>query len=149
MSSPVIDSTDVRDGASARASASARGGASARGLISSVVSDAQRLLSLEVALAKQEAKELATRNAVAAGVMAFGGLLLMLGVLVALPSLAVWLLPWHWQAAAVWAGGYLVLGVMLVIIGKARLRLKLPPRTIGSLKENKEWALRRVRSNGK
>ena len=137
MSTPVLDTTEVRDGASAR------------GLIASVVSDAQRLVALEVALAKQEAKELATRNAVAAGVMAFGGLLLVLGVLVALPSLAVWLLPWHWQAAAVWAGAYLVLGLVMVSIGKARLRLKLPPRTIGSLKENKEWALRRVRSNGK
>jgi Putative Actinobacterial Holin-X, holin superfamily III len=137
MSAPVLDSTEVREAGTAR------------GLIASVVSDAQRLVALEIALAKQEAKELATRNAIAAGVIAFGGLLLVLGVLVALPSLAVWLLPWHWQAAAVWVGAYLVLGLLLVIIGRSRLQLRLPPRTIGSLKENKEWALRRVRSNGK
>ena len=137
MSSPVLDPTAVRDGASAR------------GLIASVVSDAQRLVALEVALAKQEAKELGMRNAVAAGVIAFGGVFVSLGVLVALPSLAVWLLPWHWQAAAVWAEGYVVLGLVMVVIGKARLRLTLPPRMIDSLKENKEWALRRVRSNGK
>jgi hypothetical protein len=137
MSAPVLDSTEVREAGTAR------------GLIASVVSDAQRLIGLEIALAKQEAKELATGNAIAAGVIAFGGLLLLLGVLVALPALAVLLLPWHWQAAAVWAGAYVVLGLLLVIIGKARLQLRLPPRTIGSLKENKEWALRRVRSNGK
>jgi Putative Actinobacterial Holin-X, holin superfamily III len=137
MSAPVLDSTQVREAGTAR------------GLIASVVSDAQRLVALEVALAKQEAKELATGNAIAAGVIAFGGLLLVLGVLVGLPSLAVWLLPWHWQAAAVWIGAYLVLGLLLIIIGKSRLQLRLPPRTIGSLKENKEWALRRVRSNGK
>jgi putative superfamily III holin-X len=137
MSAPVLDSTEVRQAGTAR------------GLIASVVSDAQRLVALEIALAKQEAKELATRNAIAAGVIAFGGLLLVLGVLVALPSLAVWLLPWHWQAAAVWVGAYLVLGLLLVILGRSRLQLRLPPRTIGSLKENKEWALRRVRSNGK
>jgi predicted benzoate:H+ symporter BenE len=137
MSAPVLDSTEVREAGTAR------------GLIASVVSDAQRLVALEIALAKQEAKELATRNAIAAGVIAFGGLLLVLGLLVALPSLAVWLLPWHWQAAAVWVGAYLVLGLLLVILGRSRLQLRLPPRTIGSLKENKEWALRRVRSNGK
>jgi hypothetical protein len=137
MTTPLLDSTEVREAGTAR------------GLIASVVSDAQRLLALEVALAKQEAKELATGNAIALGLIAFGGLLLVLAVLVALPALAVWLLPWHWQAAAVWLGAYVVLGLVLVIIGKARLQLRLPPRTIGSLKENKEWALRRVRSNGK
>jgi hypothetical protein len=137
MAAPVLDSTEIR-----------RQG-TARGLISSVVSDAQRLIALEVALAKQEAKELATGNAIALGLIAFGGLLLALGVLVALPALAVWLLPWHWQAAAVWAGSYVVIGLLLIIVGRTRLALRLPPRTIESLKENKEWALRRVRSNGK
>jgi Flp pilus assembly protein TadB len=122
---------------------------SARGLISSVVVDAQRLVGLEVALAKQELKELATANAIAAAIIGVGGLLAMLGILVAAPVLIVWLLPWHWQAAAVWTGVYVVLGLLLVIIGKARLQLRLPPRTVGSLKENKEWALRHVRSNSK
>jgi small-conductance mechanosensitive channel len=137
MSTPLLDSTEVREAGTAR------------GLIASVVSDAQRLVALEIALAKQEAKELATGNAIAAGLIAFGGLLLVLAVLVGLPSLVVWLLPWHWQAAAVWVAAYVVIGLVLVIIGRARLQLRLPPRTIGSLKENKEWALRRVRSNGK
>jgi Putative Actinobacterial Holin-X, holin superfamily III len=122
---------------------------SSRGLIASVISDAQRLVALEVALAKQELKELAVRNAVAAGLITFGGLLVLLAVLVAAPSLAVILVPWHWQAAAVWIGAYLVIGIVLILVGKARLRIGLPPRTVESLKENKEWALRRVRSNGR
>ncbi|HET7421823.1 MAG TPA: phage holin family protein [Candidatus Dormibacteraeota bacterium] len=121
----------------------------ARGLISSVVVDAQRLVALEVALAKQELKEMATANAIAAGIIGAGALLAMLGLLVALPVLVVWLLPWHWEAAAVWTAAYVVLGLLLVIIGKARLQLRLPPRTLDSLKENKEWALRHVRSNSK
>ena len=120
-----------------------------RGLIASVVSDAQRLVALEVALAKQEAKELTKANAIAAGVIAFGGLLAALAILVAVPVTVVMLVPWKWEAAAVWAGAYLVIGVLLVIIGKSRLQLRLPPRTVESLKENKEWALRRVRSNGR
>jgi hypothetical protein len=122
---------------------------SSRGLIASVISDAQKLIALEVALAKQELKELATGNAIAVAVMAFGGLLVALAVLVAVPVLVVMLVPWKWEAAAVWAAAYLVIGIVLVVIGKARLQVKLPPRTIESLKENKEWALRRVKSNGR
>ena len=119
------------------------------GLVGSVIADAQRLISLEIALAKQEAKELAVANGIAAGVLACGGLLLVLGFLVALPVMAVELLPWHWQAAAVWAGAYVLVGLILVLAGKARLKIGPPPRTIETLKENKEWALRRVRSNAK
>lgn len=131
------------------ASAEVEPPAGARALIASVVGDAQRLVSLEIALAKQEARELAARNAIAAGVLASGGLLVGLGVLVALPSLAVWLVPWHWQAAAVWVVAYVVIGLVLIFVGKARVRLQLPPRTLESMKENKEWAVRRLRSNGR
>ena len=122
---------------------------SSRALIASVIGDAQRLVALEVALARQEMKELATGNAIGAGLMAFGGLLVLLAVLVAVPSLVVILVPWHWQAAAVWIGAYVVAGALLLLIGRARIRISLPPRTVESLKENKEWALRRVRSNGR
>jgi len=122
---------------------------SSRGLIASVISDAQRLITLEIALAKQEAKELATGNAIAIGLIAFGAVLVALAILVAVPSLVIALVPWKWQAAAVWVGGYALIGLALVLVGKARMQMRLPPRTVGSLKENKEWALRRVRSNGK
>ena len=122
---------------------------SSRGLIASVISDAQKLIALEVALAKQEVKELATANAIAAALIAFGGLLAALAILVAAPVLVVMLVPWKWEAAAFWLAAYLVIGVLFIVIGKARLQFKLPPRTIESLKENKEWALRRVKSNGR
>jgi ABC-type transport system involved in cytochrome bd biosynthesis fused ATPase/permease subunit len=122
---------------------------SSRGLIASVISDAQRLVALEVALAKQEAKELATANAIAVGVITFGGLLVLLAILVALPVMVVMLVPWKWEAAAVWAGAYLLIGLVMVLVGRSRLQFRLPPKTIESLKENKEWALRRVRSNGR
>jgi Putative Actinobacterial Holin-X, holin superfamily III len=120
-----------------------------RGLIGSVISDAQRLVELEVALAKQEAKELAVGNAIAGGLIAFGGLLVLLAVLVAAPVLVIALVGWRWEAAAVWAVAYVIVGLALLLVGKARMRIGLPPRTVESLKENKEWALRRVRSNGR
>ncbi len=122
---------------------------SSRRLIGSVISDAQRLVELEIALAKQELKELATRNAIALGLIVFGALLAALAILVAVPVLVVMLVPWKWEAAAVWVAVYIVIGAVLIVFGKARLQVKLPPRTIESLKENKEWALRRVKSNGR
>lgn len=75
---------------------------SSRGLIESVVVDAQRLFALEVALARQEAKQLATANGVAGAIIALGGLLTLLGVFVAVP--------------------------VLVLVGRSRLQLRLPPR---------------------
>ena len=115
-------------------------------LAAGIVEEAERLVRLEIALAKQEAKELAIRNAIAGGLIATGGLMLMLGLLVAVPVLIVVLVPAHWIAALAWVALYLVGGGALVLGGRAGLRLKLPPRTINSLKETKEWALRQMRS---
>lgn len=118
-------------------------------LITEVVRDAQRLTSLEIELARQELKELALSYAIGAGMAVGGGLLVTLAVLVAVPSIVVQLLPWHWQAAAVWAGAYAVVGIVLLLIARTRFEVRLPKRTLDSLKENKEWALRRVRSNNR
>jgi hypothetical protein len=120
-----------------------------RGLVADVVHDAERLIKLEVALAKQELKDLAVTNAAAVGLVAAGGLLVLLGVLVALPTMVVLLVPWHWQAALVWTAAYLLVGAGLAMFGRARVQVKLPRRTLESLKENKEWALRRMRSTGR
>jgi hypothetical protein len=111
-----------------------------------VIQDAQRLVSLEVALAKQEIKDLVMANAIAAGMVASGGLLLILSVLVALPSLVVTLVPWSWQVAVAWVVLYALLGIGLVLMGTRWFALKLPARTLASLKENKEWALRQMKS---
>jgi hypothetical protein len=39
-----------------------------------------------------------------------------------------------------------LLGIGLALLGKSRFALKIPDRTVASLKENKEWALRKMRS---
>jgi hypothetical protein len=118
-------------------------------LAAAVIHDAQRLVSLEIALAKQEIKDLVMANAVAAGLVAAGGLLLLLGVLVAIPSLVVVLVPWHWEAALAWVVLYVAIGAGLVVFGKTRFRVGLPAKTLASLKESKEWALRRMKSTGR
>jgi hypothetical protein len=115
-------------------------------LAAEIIQDAQRLLGLEVALAKQEIKDLVLANALAAGMVASGGLLVILSVLVALPTLVVTLVPWKWQAALAWVVLYALLGIGLLLNGKRRFGLKLPAKTLASLKENKEWALRQMKS---
>jgi hypothetical protein len=67
-------------------------------------------------------------------------------LLVAVPVLVVALVPWHWQAALVWIAAYALLAGGLALYGRSRLSLRLPSRTIASLKENKEWALHQLRS---
>ncbi len=120
-------------------------------LAAEVVQDASRLVNLEIALAKQELRELAIRNGIAFGLLAFGGLLCILAVLVAVPVAVVLLIAFGWThvaviGAAVWAAVYIVIGVVLLLVGKARLQIGLPSRTIASLKETKTWALHRLRS---
>ena len=118
-------------------------------LAAGLIEDAQRLVHLELDLAKQELKELAITNAVAAGLFAAAALLVLLAVLVALPVLLVVLLPWHWQAALVWLVLYLVGAAVLALVAKSKLLIEAPKRTIDSLKETKEWALHQVRSSSR
>jgi cytochrome c biogenesis protein CcdA len=115
-------------------------------LAAEVVQDLNRLVSLEVALAKQELRELAITNAVATACFAAAGILTLLALLVAVPVIVVLAVPWHWEAAAVWAGAYVLIAAALALYGRARLKVALPQKTINSLKETKEWALQRMRS---
>jgi hypothetical protein len=118
-------------------------------LVAEAVQIAQRLVSLEVALAKQELREIAMTNIIAAACIAAAGLLAVLALLVALPVLVVVLVPWHWEAALTWAVAYGLIAGGLALYGKRRISLRLPTKTIESLKENKEWALHQIRSTGR
>jgi len=119
---------------------------SSRDLAADAVQTVHRLIDLEIALAKQELREIATANAIAAACIAAAGLMAVLALLVAVPVMVVVLVPWHWQAALVWALAYLVIGGGLAVYGRSRLTLRLPTRTLDSLKENKEWAIHQLRS---
>lgn len=118
---------------------------SAAELAESIVREAQDLVRLEIDLAVQEVKELAIRNAWAAGLMAVGALLLTVAVLVALPVLLVVLWDRHVLGAAIYLGVLLVLGAAAALVGWRLLRLEPPRRTLTSLKETKQWALRQIR----
>jgi uncharacterized membrane protein YqjE len=117
-------------------------------LAADIVESAQELVRLEIALAKQEVKELAMRNGIAIGLMAVGGLLVMLTLLVAVPVAIVMALD-SWIAALVWVAVYAVLAAVLILVGKSRLKIKPPERTIASLKETRAWVLHQLTTNGK
>jgi hypothetical protein len=44
---------------------------------------------------------------------------------------------------------YLALAVGMALLGRAKLRLEPPQRTLQSLKETRDWALHQLRSNGR
>ena len=136
-----MQSTVNRNGQSAT-----RARVSSRELVADAVQSVQRLVSLEIALAKQELRELLTTNLVAAACIAGAGFFAILALFVAVPMLVVVAVPWHWQAALVWVIAYAVVAGGLALYGKSRLNLRLPTKTIDSLKENKEWALHQLRS---
>jgi cytochrome c biogenesis protein CcdA len=119
---------------------------SSRELVADAVQGVQRLVSLEIALAKQELRELVMTNVIAAACLAAAGLLAIIALLVAVPVLVVVTVPWHWEAALVWAIAYALIAAGLALYGRSRLRLRLPTRTLESLKENKEWALHQLKS---
>jgi hypothetical protein len=118
-------------------------------LAAEIVEEAERLVRLEIALAKQELKELAITNGIAAGAFAGAGLLAMIAVLVGVPVLVIVLVPAHWLAALMWVVLYLAVAAGLYFFGRSRLKIGLPQRTINSLKETRDWALRQMRSPGR
>ena len=118
-------------------------------LAAEIVEEAERLIRLEIALAKAEVKELAITNAIAAGAFAGAGMLVMVTLLVAIPVLIVVAVEPHWLAALAWIVVYLVVAAGLALLGRARLHIAIPERTVNSLKETKDWALRQMRSPGR
>jgi cytochrome c biogenesis protein CcdA len=123
--------------------------ASSREIAADAVQGVQRLVSLEIALAKQELREIVMTNVIAAACLAAAGLMAILTLLVALPVLVVVAVPWHWEAALVWVVAYALIALGFALYGKSRLSLRLPTKTLESLKENKEWALHQLRSTKK
>lgn len=114
-----------------------------------IVEQAENLVRLEVALAKQELKEMAITNAIAAGAFAGAGLLALLAILVGVPVLLVVAIPAHWLVALIWIVLYLAVAAGLALYGRSKLRIGVPERTVNSLKETRNWALQQMRSPGR
>ena len=110
-----------------------------------VLRDAQALVELQIEIARNEVKDLARRNAMAAGMITIGAILLALGLLVSLPLALVLTAHDPAIAALAWTAAYIAAGAILAAIGRSLVRLS-PDKTIQSLKENKEWAKQQLTS---
>jgi hypothetical protein len=127
--------------------------ASVAQLLSGIVGDAQELVRKEIALARQEireeldaAKSAGIKLGIAGGVLAVGGLLVVLAIAQGIADL------FNWPA---WAG-YALVGVVLAIAGgilfsAAQRQIKeirpMPERTVETMKENVEWIKDRTTSD--
>ena len=117
-------------------------------LADELVHQVEHLIRLEKELAIQEVKELGLRNGIAAGLFGLAGVLVMTALFsgVMLLVYAIW--P-HWWTVLITMGVYVGLAAIAALIGKIRLLIGPPPKTMRSLQETKDWALTQLKSNGK
>jgi len=122
-------------------------------LISGIVADAQELVRKEITLARHEireeignAKDAGIKLGIAGGVLAIGGLLVILALAQGIADLFNW---------PTWAG-YALVGVVLAIVGgilfsSAQKKIKeihpVPEQTVETMKENVEWIKDRTTSD--
>ncbi|GAC1362934.1 MAG: hypothetical protein NVSMB32_03890 [Actinomycetota bacterium] len=121
-----------------------RRGAGLGASISALVGDVQRLVQLEMELARQEIKGLLRRNGIAAGMLVGAAL----SVLFFLIFGQVWLivfLPHHAIVAGAVAVFWLLAGLILGLTGKSRLKIELPTATLQTLKDDVEWVKQQIR----
>jgi hypothetical protein len=122
------------------------------GLIRGILTDLRTLIREEIALARVEIGEQATRAraaamsfGIAAGALVAGGIFLLISLAMAIADLL------NWPA---WTG-FLIVAMLLAITGYVTLssgRKKLqtvhavPEETVTTLKENSEWIAKRLSS---
>ena len=130
-------------------------GESIRGLLRGILMDLRTLIREEIALARVEIREQATRAkaaalsfAVAVAALVFGGIFLLIALATALADLLNW---------PVWSGFLIVaallagVGLFTLISGRRQLEgvHAVPTETLSTLKENSEWIAKRLSSGQK
>ena len=121
--------------------------------IGEIAADAQRLVQLEVQLAKEEIKELVKTNLVAIAMLSVAALsgIFALYTLVAMIVFALLSLLFHRGmghdaiALAVVLVVWLAVAALLALMGKSRLVFKMPEATIQTIKDDMAWAKTQIR----
>ena len=134
--------------ASANESANGNGRRGLIDLARTAVEDTVLLVQQEIQLAKVETLEMLRSNLIAAvllGIAAFCGLVFFLMLLVTI----AFIIPAHALVAGIETVLFLVLAVVLALIGKSRLKIGPPPKTMTTLKEDAAWARQVLKRNGK
>lgn len=138
----------TRDPLGAAPSVSAPAGATVSTLIKQLASDVSVLLSSEVALAKAELREAATEAQAGIAGMAGGAALANAGLITLVLGLVLLLATQItvWLSAFIVGGVVLVVGVMMLKAGQAKIKPKpfTPNRTVNAMKIDSETATRKV-----
>lgn len=116
------------------------------------VEDVLRLVQQEIQLARIEVKEMLVSTARGGALLAAAGFFGLLFLVFFFVTIAlVFPLPPspHALVAGIETVVFLVVAAVLALIGKSRLRIQAPPRTMTSLKEDAEWARHLLKRNGK
>ena len=112
-------------------------------LIRSIGADLALLVRQQVALAKEEAREIAAQKATGAAMLAAAAIfaLFVLGFVSLAGAAALDLVLPRWAALLIVAGIYQVLALIAVLVGRGALAApSTPERTKQMVKEDLEWA---------
>ncbi len=112
--------------------------------------EARGLVRKEIELAKVEVMALVKTNAIAIGLFA-GAAVLLLVALVMLQVAFILSFPFGTQFIVAWSlfGFWVVVIAILALIGRSKLKLQAPEKTIETLKGDIEWAKGQIHSNGR
>ena len=116
-------------------------------LLRSIGTDVSLLFRQQVALAKEEMREIAAEKATGGALLAAAAVfaLFVLGFASLAGAAALDLVLPRWAALLIVAGIYLVLAVIAVLIGRNALAAPATPeRTKQTVKEDLEWAKRKL-----
>jgi uncharacterized membrane protein YqjE len=112
------------------------------------VDDVIRLVQQEIQLAKVEVKELISTNVKAAIMLSIAAVCGLFFFMMLLVTIAL-IIPAHALVAGIETIIFLILLVVFGLMGKSRLQIGPPKKTMDSLKEDAEWARHRLTRNGK
>jgi uncharacterized membrane protein YqjE len=127
----------------------AQNGRSMTELLQDIIADVQEIVRSEFRLAKAEVQE-ETAKVAHSGIPLIVGLLLglyALGFLLLAVVHALSLVVDAWLAALIVAFGVAVISLILISVGRNRLKgvKVVPEKTIGTVKENVQWAKHQIR----
>lgn len=123
------------------------------GSIGEIAADAQRLVQLEVQLAKQEILDLLKQNAIAVGMLSVAALSAVFALYTLVTLLVFIVLSFFFHrgmghdavAHAVVMLIWVAVAVILGLLGKSRLVFKLPESTIQTIKDDVAWAKAQIK----
>jgi uncharacterized membrane protein YqjE len=126
----------------------AQNGRSMTEILQDIIADIQEIVRSEFRLAKVEIQE-ETAKVTRSGVPLIVGLILGLyglGFLLLAAVHALSLIVDAWLAALIVGFGVGVISLILISVGRNRLKgVKVPEKTIGTVKENVQWAKHQIR----